>query len=744
MTSLTRVRNPYNFSTPVTDAQLFVGRADALNDIEYYLDDASLNSKPVGLAIIGDRASGKTSLLNEIERQATKRAFSIARISLTEADAVSPVAFFDRLFTALMRTALSSSNKEGTGPSFGDQHDRVAAYFYDLLIGTGADGSDFPFLYPKLSAKNKIRGEASSFTLPEDILISDLDRLALSIPGPIILLLDECDVLARNRTVLQLLRNVFMEVLGYQLVLSGTPALFDVVDSVFSPIIRQFKKITVGPFASTDEVIRCIRQPLASLPDGADDNVFNSRDRTLINDIAEISGRRPYEIQLICHFMFRQLQSGPQRRMALSSEVIDTVLRELGYGHTLASRPLFSSFRNYDRKALEALAFYLTGERLVTFEQYRFIGQVRFEKVEDARGFLEHTLSQFVRDNVLYITSERVAFAGDDLDRIYLKYYARAQATVVPTAAFEFGTLLARAVRSFANARGVAGSIAPAMLSVAKPTGANDFWRVLKFLLGGEGQDEEGLSSSPMFRVGYEAILDKLKPGAPLEVTLVEMFVTSPWGRFVEPFLVDGWLDSDERDRRVLVADELRRRLASVNGSCAMELKQHLLPPAEEFILRIKGTANDSMMEAMRDIHWQRMYDFYTYKHDMVAALEEAQFLRVLVPHKYMCNVGYVLWRGGRHSEAKEMLKNAIDDGRDRAIAAFDLGVLLMEMTEYEDARRYLVLSSKEASRIDPNALELMVPYWDDKGLGLRLVERPNVHEAAEGALALLDRIQRA
>jgi hypothetical protein len=49
------------------------------------------------------------------------------------------------------------------------------------------------------------------------------------------------------------------------LVLSGTRALFPLIDDVFSPIIRQFKKINVGSFEATEETENCIRAAITSV-----------------------------------------------------------------------------------------------------------------------------------------------------------------------------------------------------------------------------------------------------------------------------------------------------------------------------------------------------------------------------------------------------------------------------------------------------------------------------------------------
>ena len=61
-------RNPYDFSNPIRDLKFFAGREEELKEISYYLD-LSLSDSPkyTSLAFIGERSSGKTSLLNVTE-----------------------------------------------------------------------------------------------------------------------------------------------------------------------------------------------------------------------------------------------------------------------------------------------------------------------------------------------------------------------------------------------------------------------------------------------------------------------------------------------------------------------------------------------------------------------------------------------------------------------------------------------------------------------------------------------------
>ena len=161
--------------------------------------------------------------------------------------------------------------------------------------------------------------------------------------------------MTQNRVTLEMLRNVFMNISGYMIVLTGTPSFFPMLDEVFSPIIRQFKKINVQPFARADETRQCIFSPLRSLSLNAARLVSNSA----LFDIHDISRGRPYEIQLLCHFMFRRLQDQRATEMDVTADVMDDVLNELEANISdTVDRPIVASVRSMTERQLAAVSVF--------------------------------------------------------------------------------------------------------------------------------------------------------------------------------------------------------------------------------------------------------------------------------------------------------------------------------------------------------------------------------------------------
>ncbi len=74
---LSETFNPYDFANPVAEANLLVGREKEMDEIKYYLDNTKSAPRPINIALLGPRASGKTSILNITELEAKARGFSI-------------------------------------------------------------------------------------------------------------------------------------------------------------------------------------------------------------------------------------------------------------------------------------------------------------------------------------------------------------------------------------------------------------------------------------------------------------------------------------------------------------------------------------------------------------------------------------------------------------------------------------------------------------------------------------------
>ena len=237
---LSKLPNPYDFANPITDPYLFVGREKEMGEIRYYLDHASKSSRPINLAILGPRASGKTSILNMIEREAKQRGFTVVRIDLDEGDVETQLAFFYKIFDSILTTACLQEAFEGiSGKTYKIYRDMVDAY------EVPEDKTFCPFIFPIQYAKAMNKGNINA-PLSETNFKRDIKKIQEELGSPIILLLDECDVLTKSRVHLEKLRNIFMDVPNFMLVMTGTPALFPLMNEIFLLLLGSSRRYTLS------------------------------------------------------------------------------------------------------------------------------------------------------------------------------------------------------------------------------------------------------------------------------------------------------------------------------------------------------------------------------------------------------------------------------------------------------------------------------------------------------------------
>ena len=236
--------NPYDFANPVDDRDLFAGRAPELKDIRYYLQRAARAPRPINLVLTGPRSAGKTSILNRIEQEAQEVKFCVARVDLNEGD-VDPLALFCKIYDAILFAAVT----EG---AFAGLSGQVYAHYRSTIDGAPVEAGSPQLLFPRHYATAVANGRP----LSEPTIKADLRAISHELARPCIILFDECDVLSKSRIELEMLRNVFMNTRGFMLVFAGTPNLFPVMEDVFSPIVRQFKKVPVERFTDIDDTMR--------------------------------------------------------------------------------------------------------------------------------------------------------------------------------------------------------------------------------------------------------------------------------------------------------------------------------------------------------------------------------------------------------------------------------------------------------------------------------------------------------
>jgi hypothetical protein len=171
------------------------------------------------------------------------------------------------------------------------------------------------------------QGGIDSFDCPDTLVIEDFKSCIVELKSKglagIAILIDEADCLGKNVPLLQMFRNIFQVVEHCSLLLAGTEAVFPILSEVFSPIPRQFHRIDVRPFAGWPETMDLVLRPI---PKEFHDTLAPSG--RVVRELHELCSGAPDEVQLYCHHMYRSVEDGSAKRMALSPHVFREVLHE--------------------------------------------------------------------------------------------------------------------------------------------------------------------------------------------------------------------------------------------------------------------------------------------------------------------------------------------------------------------------------------------------------------------------------
>lgn len=410
-----KYHNPYNFINPIRNPKFFAGRHEELKEIEYYLKlSKSRNPEYFHLALIGPRSAGKTSLLNMIEYVANNLGLLAVKISLNTETVKNDILFFKEVFDGI----LTKGAERGLYGGFSGKIYKAFRKVVDTLEIEAGLPLLFGTLYIGLKRNQNIVG------IPQHVLLHDLKEIIGEARKKeiqtIVLLFDECDLLAQNDIVLQKIRNVFMEMDGYILVFSGTDKMFPSMNDTFSPIPRSFKRINVENFRNIKETEECLLKPL-------NEDEKEAFDRSCIVEIHNITNGTPYEINLIAHYMYRRWKERQNSKIGLSPEVLDDVLNEIERLRKEGHHKIANKIRQYWREQLKILISLLEFPNVSKewLAEYLLLDETDTLQIRDVYSKKLITLDyidQLKKDGVISEKDEKLHFKGDQFDVLYLKY----------------------------------------------------------------------------------------------------------------------------------------------------------------------------------------------------------------------------------------------------------------------------------------------------------------------------------
>lgn len=410
--------NPYDFQRPIKDPKLFAGRQDELEEIRYYFELAkSETPRFFNIATIGPRSSGKTSFLNMVQHFAEEMGFLSVKLSLDNELVQNDVFLFKEIFDGIMTKGI----KRGL---FGGKGKRIYQKFRKM-VDTLAVDIQFPLLFGTAYIGTKKKGP--NVTLSQHVIIHDLKKLyseakKQGIAG-IVLLFDECDLLAENKTILQKLRNAFQEVDGYILILSGTEKMFPSISEVFSPIPRFFKRIDIGNFKNLEETKECILKPI-------NEDEAKIVDLRSVAEIHSFTGGSPYEINLVAHYMYKYYKKSSLPNIKLTVDVLDDVLDELERLRKSEHHEIATKIRGLWVPHLKVLISLveLGKAKKQTLARYMLLDNLRQLTPRKAKTEAEinaMNIDALEKAGIIKAVKEdRLGFVGDQFDFLYLKYFA--------------------------------------------------------------------------------------------------------------------------------------------------------------------------------------------------------------------------------------------------------------------------------------------------------------------------------
>ncbi len=277
-----RMVNEFNFTRPVKDPSRFGGRRTELELVKYYLDrDVSVT--PVNLLIIGDRGSGKSSLLNMIDQEARRQGHLVARVDLDE----GLTSAADTLLQQIVEEIVIEAKKQL------DHSGSASGMVRQLHIGE-TNGHSSIDRKPLLSAPQRALGE----------IVGRLNSGTEPTPGRICIIIDDGDLIAENKVLMRRMRNAVCSAPGVQVVMAAESGRFQPTDSMASLFLRSFKFVPLSPFSRLEDVRECIEGPL----NGTAGSVRVPDE--FVAEVHALTGGHPYLIQLTCHVWLRRQSQG--------------------------------------------------------------------------------------------------------------------------------------------------------------------------------------------------------------------------------------------------------------------------------------------------------------------------------------------------------------------------------------------------------------------------------------------------
>lgn len=734
-------KNPYDFSNPVLDEELFIGRTNELKEIDYYLENAKKSKRPINIALLGPRASGKTSLLNITEIKAKKKGFCTVRIDLDEGDAKTQLGFFFKIFDGIF-TSVCEKNVFGglKGETYDTYLDMVNAYEIPK------DKLFCPFLFPLQYAK-AMNKRNYNVSLSDNSFKRDLDLIYKTISCPVIILFDEGNILAKSRILLEKIRNIFMNIPGYMLVFTGTSDLFPVMNEIFSPIVRQFKKINVGEFNDYEECEDCIEKPLekAGLNLYQISNLIPEKSK---KEIIDLSGKRPYEIQLISHFLFKRVQMEITKDMRLDFNIIEDIIRELEISENISKRPILTEVCKLTKKQLQAVDLLCSCDGQATFDQIWEVEYIFKDKKRWSKIGLSNILNHLKNTSILSDKGGMIKFAGDDFDKIYTKYFARERKVSLNIQDFPPNLELYLFFKLYAYMKNIENLVVFGIRSRFKTSISIDIKNIIKKMLGVKKSKENIFQDPYSYIEDVYFVMIKYRNATILPLLHIEINLS--WAK-IQSIWYSEKADSSDVNIAIKKLNFLNERIIDFKKNLILKYEEVDVIPLN-LLKEIIKKSPDKFREKIAKRHTNKMFIEYIKeprnKDEALFHADLAYFYNSDCDDYACNNIGYVYLVAEELEKSQILLNKAITISKDDSLltlANYNMGIVELKKDNLELAERLFKKSKKLANSIEEKeryVAVLLIPKVKKSGLVYEEKKYPNMLDASEKSISVIKKLK--
>lgn len=403
--------NPYDFRSPVRERRLLAGRGPEIEQVDELLRVAAAG-RPSHFSLFGPAGSGKTSLLNTVAEIATDRGLLGVKVRLRDQTVATTLDFFHAVHGAIFQRLIDLGALDETDPSFLN---------WALQTATGENSMSPANQQFELgwSVAARLNGKMVS-DVPGTVIKRDLERLLSLGPAPyagLVLCLDNAKLIDDNRD----LAPSILEVADLTSRLTVVTAA-ESAGALQEAAPRAWAQIEVGPF-SRGGVYDAVTRPIADQESATMHPNINT-----LADIRALTGGVPYEVTLVCHFIWEAVHRGEQNRFELSSAVIERVLEELGDRGRHGASEEIATFQGLARADFERIVRIAPYESLTVKQQALvrlMLKDYDDEDLEQVVAEIEDDLDYLAARGVVTFERDRFRLTGGRDARLYLKYAAQ-------------------------------------------------------------------------------------------------------------------------------------------------------------------------------------------------------------------------------------------------------------------------------------------------------------------------------